>query len=190
MAGLSHYNSAKASTQKYEPIFLNQFEVTITPPASITVPAGASTNNILLEQVKKLSGFAPDINPGEVAQKYKNAKRFYAGAAPMVTGFDLGISFEINLDSNNSMYAFKVLRQWSDLIYNPLTGGQGLKKDYTGQIVIRIFNKAGDVFREVTCLDVFPMTAITPLALNYTNTNVYSIEDLKFAVDVFNDVWI
>lgn len=190
MAGLSHYTSSKASTQKYEPIFNNQFEVVITPPGSIPVPAGNPGNgNILLEHVKSISGFAPDINPGEVAQKYKNAKRYYSGAAPNRTGFDLNISFEVNLDNSNSMYVFKTLRQWSDLEFNPLTGGMGLKVDYTGTIVIRIFNKAGDVFRQVTCKDVFLMKSINDMQLNYSNTSLYTI-DMTFAVDVFDDIWI
>ena len=103
MAGLSHYNTSQASVNKYEPIFNNQFEVIITPPSSIPVPVGNPGNgNIMLEQVKKITGFAPDISPGEVFQKFKNAKRYYAGAAPSKTTFDLGIEFEVNLDNNNS----------------------------------------------------------------------------------------
>jgi len=192
MAGLSHYSTSKASTLKYEPIFLNQFEVLITPPAAIPVPAGNPGNgNIMLEQVISLSGLGVDKNPGEVTQKYKNAKRYYSGAAPTNTFIDLEIEFEINLDINNSMYAFKVLRQWSDLIYNPLTGGMGLKKDYTGTIVIKAFNKAGDVFRQITCKDAFPMLAIKEMDLNYINgaTNIYKIR-MKWAVDYWDDIWV
>ena len=163
----------------------------ITPPAAIPVPVGNPGNgNIMLEQVISVGGFAPDINPEEVTQKYKNAKRYYSGAAPKKTYVNLKINFEINLDSNNSMYVFKVLRQWSDLIYNPLTGGMGLKRDYTGTIIVKVFDKAGDVFRQVTCKDAFPMVAIKPMDLDYTNgTTVYKIE-MEWAVDHWDDIWI
>ena len=192
MAGLSHYTTSKASTLKYEPVFLNQFEITITPPAAIPVPAGNPSNgNIMLEQVISINGLGVDKNPGEVTQKYKNAKRYYSGAAPTNTYINLDINFEINLDTNNSMYAFKVLRQWSDLIYNPLTGGMGLKVDYTGTILIKVFDKAGNVFRQITCQDVFPMEPIKPMDLDYTGagTNIYKIQ-MKWAVDWWNDIWV
>ena len=189
MAGLSHFTSAKASTGKYEPLFNNQFEVLITPPSAIPVPAGNPGNgNILLEQVKSVSGLAPDKNPEEVTQKYKNALRYYAGAVPRETTMDLTIDFEINLDSNNSMYVFKVLRQWADLQYNPLTGGMGLKKDYTGTIVVKMFNKAGEVYRQVTCKDVFLMEPINPMQLDYNSKNVWTIS-MKWAVDYWDDIW-
>ena len=191
MAGLSHFITSKASIQKYEPVFQNQFEVIITPPAAIPVPVGIPGNgNILLEQVISLTGFIPDKNPGEAVQKYKNAKRYYAGALPINgTTMDLGISFEVNLDSSNSMYVFKTLRQWSDLIYNPLTGAMGLKKDYTGTIVIKIFDKEGIVFRQVTCKDAFLMKAIDPMALDYKSTSLYKI-NVTWAVDYWDDIWI
>jgi len=111
MAGLPHYTSSKASVNKYEPIFLNQFEVTITPPTAIPVQAGnPGAANILLEQVTRVSGLQVDQNAGEITQQYKFAKRYYSGAAPQRTGLDVDIEFEINLNENNSMYVFKTLR--------------------------------------------------------------------------------
>jgi hypothetical protein len=189
MAGLPHFSSAKAAVNKFEPIYLNQFEVLITPPAAVVPPQGNPGNgNILLEQVKSISGLQPDLNPGEISQQYKGAKRYYAGAAPTRTGFDLSINFEVNLDNNNSMYVFKTLRQWSDLIYNPLTGAMGLKKDYTGTVVINVFNKAGDVFRRMVCKDCFPMKPIDAMDLRYTGTDIYAV-NMTWAVDYFEDVF-
>lgn len=190
MAGLPHYTSAKAAVNKFEPIYSNQFEVLITPPPSVVVPQGNPNNgNILLEHVKRVDGLAPDIAAGETYQMYKNAKRYYAGAKPARTGFDLSIDFEVNLDDNNSMYVYKIMRQWADLIYNPLTGALGLKKDYTGTIVVSAFNKAGDVFRRITCRDCFIMSPINPMDLNYTGTNLYQIR-VTWAVDYFDDVFL
>ena len=190
MAGLPHYTSSKASVNKFEPIFLNQFEVTITPPTAIPVQAGnPGAANILLEQVTRVSGLQVDQNAGEITQQYKFAKRYYSGAAPQRTGLDVDIEFEINLNENNSMYVFKTLRQWSDLIYNPLTGAMGLKKDYTGNILVNVFNKQGDIFRKINLRDCFPMTPIPEMALNYTQTSIYKL-NLIWAVDYFDDVFI
>jgi len=190
MAGLPHFSSAKASVNKFEPVFTNQFEVMITPPSAVVAPRGNPNNgNILLEQVKSIDGLAPERTAREVAQSYKNAKRYYAGARPDSTGFELGIKFEVNLDENNSMYVFKTMRQWGDLIYNPLTGAMGLKKDYTGTIVVSVFNKAGDVFRRITCKDAFLMANLNLMDLNYTGQNLWQL-DARFAVDHFDDVFI
>ena len=190
MAGLPHYTSAKAAVNKFEPVYTNQFEVLITPPSAITIPQGNPNNgNILLEHVKSIEGLGADIAAGETTQMYKNAKRYYAGSRPQRTGFDLGINFEVNLDDNNSMYVYKTMRQWADLIYNPLTGALGLKKDYTGTIVVSVFNKAGDVFRRITCRDCFIMSPINPMDLRYTGTEIYSLR-IQWAVDYFDDVFL
>jgi len=189
MAGLSHFNTSKAAVNKFEPVYVNQFEVIVTPPPAVVPPPGIPGNgNIMLEQVKSVEGLQADINPGEITQQYRGAKRYYAGAAPDRTGFDLGINFEVNLDNNNSMYVYKVLRQWSDFIYNPLTGAMGLKIRYTGTITINIFNKEGDVHRRITCKDCFPSQPITPMDLRYTGTEIYSIR-MQWAVDNFEDVF-
>lgn len=190
MAGLPHYSSSKASISKYEPIFLNQFEVLITPPTGVSVPQGnPGSGNILLEHVKKVSGLQVDQNPGEVTQQFKFAKRYYSGAAPAKTGLDVDIEFEVNLDDNNSMYVFKILRQWSDLVYNPITGAMGLKTNYTGNMLLSVFNKAGDVFRRINLKDCFPMSPIPEMGLNYTQTGIFTI-NVTWAVDYFEDTFI
>jgi hypothetical protein len=184
MAGLSHYQNSISAVNRFEPVFLNQFEVTILPPAA--VPGG----EILLQHVTKVSGLSLNKNPGVVTQKYKFAKRNYAGAKPDQTYMDLSLSFTVNLNDANSMYVFKTLRQWSDLIYNPLTGAQGLKNDYVGTIVVSMFNKAGDVYRRITCKDTFPTKPLTPMNLNYTSLEIYKVNDMVWAVDYWEDLFL
>ena len=88
------------------------------------------------------------------------------------------------------MYVFRTLRQWSDLIYNPLTGAMGVKNDYTGTIVVSIFNKQGDVFRRIVCRDCYPTKAINEMSLNYTSTDIYKIDDMVWAVDYWEDLFL
>jgi hypothetical protein len=95
------------------------------------------------------------------------------------------------LDDNNSNYVFKTLRQWSDLIYNPLTGAAGIKSTYAGgtYILVSVFNKQGDVFRRVKLVNCFPVDQIKSLDLDYTNgTTPYKIA-LSFRADYFEDVF-
>ena len=65
----------------------------------------------------------------------------------------------------------------------------GLKKDYTGNILINVFNKQGDIFRKINLKDCFPMAPITEMGLNYTQASIYKI-DIQWAVDYFDDVFI
>jgi hypothetical protein len=65
----------------------------------------------------------------------------------------------------------------------------GLKKDYTGNILINVFNKQGDIFRKINLKDCFLMSPITDMGLNYTQASIYKI-DVQWAVDYFEDVFI
>jgi hypothetical protein len=180
MAGLPHYQNSLFGINNYEPVYLNQFEVQITPPAAVL------GGPILLQQVTSISGLGVDKTPAPTQQKYKFAVRNYAGAKPETTYFDLTVNFTVNLNDANSMYVFKTLRQWTDLIYNPLTGEMGVKRDYIGTIVISVFNKQGDVFRRITCRDCFPIKPIDAMELDYTGTDLYDIS-LTWAVDYWDD---
>lgn len=188
MAGYSHYKNSKAAMSNYEPVYLNQWECTLIPPTGIDPGAGQAGQNLILEQIKKITGLELDKNPGVTEQFYKFAKRRYAGARPETTTMDVTIDFEINLNDANSMYTFKTLRQWSDLIYNPLTGAMGLKKDYVGQGIITMFNKKGDIFRKIRMPAIFPMTPINPMELDYQSQEVY-VMSVTFAVDYWEDVF-
>lgn len=191
MAGLSHFNSAKAAVKLYEPVYLNQFEVIISPPSAVSNPMGNSGRTLLVENVLSVSGITTDKNPSTAEQRYKFSRRRYAGGLVDDTGIKVRIEFETNLDDNNSNYVFKTLRQWSDLVYNPLTGAMGIKSTYAGgaYLLISIFNKEGDVFRRIKLMNCFPVEQIKALDLDYTNgTSPYKIS-ISFRADYFEDIF-
>ena len=184
MTGLPHWDNSKASTNYYEPIFLNQFEVLITPPATITENA-----DILIEQVLKIKGLPEFFTPAETIQNYKFAKRAFAKATPNETLSKLEIEFEVNLNSDNNMYVYNTLRGWSDLIYDPSTGRQGLKKDYVGQIYVAVFNKAGDIFRDFKFTPAFISKPFNEMQLDYTTDNIYRMT-VEFVADTVKETRI
>lgn len=191
MAGLSHFIASKAGIKAYEPVYLNQFEVIISPPVAVSNPVGNSGRSLLVENVLSVSGLAIDKNPGVMEQRYKFSRRRYAGGLVDDTGVKVRIEFETNLDDNNSNYVFKTLRQWSDLIYNPLTGAMGIKSTYAGgtYILISVFNKEGDVFRKVKLLNVFPVDPIKSLDLDYTNGTTPFKVTISFRADYYEDIF-
>ena len=111
---------------KFEPIYNTQFEVLLTPPAAV----GGWT--LVMENVTKIEGLEVNKLPEIVQQSYKFAKRSFAGGLIADTTVSIGLEFEVNLDDQNSAYVYKALRQWCDLIYDPLNGRMGIKADYAG----------------------------------------------------------
>ena len=147
---LPHYTQARASSQRFEPIQPNLFEVTIFSPLG-------DDTGLILEQVKTIGGLN-NLNPSidAVSQKYKFADRSYAGM-PGQTFVDLTLNFTLNLNEANENYMYNTFRNWYKLIYDPLTGEMGLKKDYVGSMIVVQYNRAGDIFRKITLKDVFPI---------------------------------
>jgi len=146
---LPHYTQSRASSQRYEPVQPNLFEVTVFSPLG-------DDTGLILEQVKTIGGLN-NLNPAvdAIGQKYKFADRSFA-SMPASTVMDLTVNFSLNLNEANENYIYNTFRNWYKLIYDPLTGEMGLKKDYVGSMIIVQYNRAGDVFRKITCKDVFP----------------------------------
>jgi hypothetical protein len=191
MAGLPHFTNSRAAINNFEPVYLNQFEVIINPPPGI--PDSSTTfkgETILTQQVKSITGLAVDILPASnVEQNYKFATRRYAGGEPSTSDMTLTMEFEVNLNDANSMSTYKILRQWSDLIYNPLTGAMGLKTDYVGSLVISIFNKRGDVFRRIRVPSCFLSEAINAMELDYENPAIYTVST-SWICDYWEDLFL
>lgn len=146
---LPHYTQSRASSQRFEPIHPNLFEVTIFSPLG-------DDTGLVLEQVISIGGLN-NLNPAieTVSQKYKFADRSFAGM-PTATFVDLTPTFSLNLNDANENYIYNTFRNWYKVIYDPLTGEMGLKKDYVGSMIIVQYNRAGDIFRKITFKDVFP----------------------------------
>ena len=149
---LPHYTQSKASNNRYEPIQPNLFEITLFSP-------NGDDTGLILEHVKSVGGLNalnPSVDP--IGQKYKFADRSFAGM-PTNTFVDLTIAFTLNLNDANENYIYNMMRNWYKLIYDPLTGEMGLKKDYVGSMIIVQYNRAGDIFRKITLKDIFPTGA-------------------------------
>ena len=180
-SGLPHFTNASAAVNNWEPLFLNQFEVIFTPPSIV------SGTSYLLEQVKNVKGL-PELTPtGVVKQFYKFAERNYANGAPEKTSAELEIQFEVNLNDNNSMYTYNTLRQWANIIYNPMNGAQGLKKDYVGTMSIHISNKSQKIYREFYFKSVFMMDPLNSMDLDYAKKDDIYLLTAKFKADYWQE---
>ncbi len=178
MAGLPHYRNSQAAMRKFEPVYMAQFEIQLTPPPAVT------NWNLVMENVLKVGGVNTNKLPDTVTQKYKSASRSFAGGMVTDNFNDVTIDFEVNLDDSNSMYVYKALRKWTDLIYDPLTGRMGLKKDYTGgPMIINFFNKNGDIYRQVKYPVCFPTSPLPAMDLNFAENGIYQVTGFTLRCD-------
>jgi len=182
MAGTPHYRNSRVSMNKFEPVYKSQFEILITPPPSI------SNWSLVMENVKKVGGLEVNKMPDVVEQKYKSATRSFAGGVVSSTTIDITIDFEVNLDDENSNFVYKALRQWCDLVYDPLTGKMGIKKDYAGgPAIINMFTKNGDIHRQIVIPILFPKAPITAMELDYTANDIFTITGFTFRCDYWEE---
>ena len=187
MAGLPHYKNSTAARNLWEPVFKAYFDIMITPPA------GISDWPLVMENITGISGIDVNKFPTKNSeQKYKGAQRSYMGGKHPEHSHDLTLSFEVNLNDSNSMYVYKALRAWCDLVYNPLTGKMGLKKDYVGgPLIISQYNANGDIFRQITYQVVFPSSAVPgPNDPNWEEDGIYKIDSWTLGVDDWDETWL
>ncbi len=184
MAGLPHYKNSRAAINNFEPLYPAPFEIILTPPPAV------SDWDLLMENVLKVGGLETNKMPGTVTQTYKGNTRTFAGGSIAGDSFiTLSLDFEVNLNDNNSAYVYKALRQWTDIIYDPLTGRQGLKKDYIGgPMVVSWFNKQGDIHQQWKFPTVFPSGALPAVGeLSYDNNDKFQISGFSFVADYWEE---
>lgn len=206
LMGLPHFRSSRVSRLLYEPVYQNLFTVTIQLPYAVQqlldVGGGAEAEtNLVLEGVRKIDGLDTQKVPEVATQRYKFASRRFANSGPNETTLDLSLDFEINLRhqldvssgtaSSPSMYTLRVLRMWDDLIYDPLTGTQGLKVEYVApSMEIIMHDKKGNPFWVWKCYHVFPNKKLNAPALNFDNKELYKVTGYGLACDYWDEAML
>ena len=62
-----------------------------------------------------------------------------------------------------------------DIVYDPLTGAQGLKRDYVGSMSVHVTNKTSEIFREWSFPSIIPASALKAIELDYTSKELYEV---------------
>ena len=177
LLGLSHFRNSRVSTSLWEPIYQNLWSLQLVPPIGIT-DRSEERINIILEGVQSVGTISSSKASQAVEQKYKFATRSYANATPENTTIDLQINFQLNLSEDNGTpenYTYKFLREWVDLVYDPLTGRQGLKKNYVApSMTLTMHDRAGTPYWQWIFYYVFPTSGAGAPSLSYSETGLFS----------------
>ena len=178
------YSHSKAAKNKWEPVYLNQFEVVITPPQEVLDNDGYA--DLLIQQIKKLEGLPEIIPTGFVEQNYMGVKRTFSKPVPADTTATLTMAFEVNLNNRNSMYAYETLRAWAEMQFRPDLMMHGLKGNYAGEITVLLNNKRQKTFRQVNFKMVYMVEPLKAFSLDYLSEDIYVLE-AKFKSDIWDD---
>lgn len=193
LMGLPHFRTSRVSRELYEPIYLNLFTVEIDLPEKLVLD-NESDKNLLLEGVQRVGGLDTNKNPGVAElQHYKMADRSFAASGTGQTYIDIQLDFEVNVrgskDGAPDMYTVKMLRRWNDLIWDPLTGRQGIKAEYIApSMTITMHDKKHQPFWQWICYNVFPTTSLPVPELNYqSKTNLYKVTGFTLRCDYWDE---
>lgn len=196
LLGLSHFRNSRVSTSLWEPIYQNQFSVMLVPPYGMQGDTDDNRVNTILEGVQSVGQIPSSKGSGVVEQKYKFANRSFAGAVPENTILDLQITFALNLqypaDRNTggfqpTNYTYNFLREWCDLIYDPLTGRQGLKRDYVApSMTITMHDRAGTPYWQWICYAIFPTNGAGGPTLSYMSNDLMQVQ-MTFRCDWWDE---
>lgn len=182
---MPHFRNSTAGVNNWEPVFLNQFDVIISPPKAIS--GNGYYVDILTEQVKNVTGIPEIIPTGLVEQKYLWATRSYSKPVPESSTANIEISFEVNLNSRNSMYVYEMMRDWAELQFNPAKSMHGTKADYAGEITVIMYNKVHRVFRQFNFRSTFLSEPFNAMELDYLSDEIYVLT-VKFRSDAWKEV--
>ena len=186
---LPHIKNSKAGINREEPWFKNLFEVYFSIPRALQASTGAEDINTLTEQVKSVSGLGSLIKtPGVQKQTYMGATRSYIGAKVDDTSHEITVVLNLNMRNGTDNYIFKLFKGWNDLNYNLSTGERTLKVDHIADFLrVVMFNKNGDIFKDVTYHDVM-LSGVEGLdSVDYDGDDLIELT-VKFISDWADDI--
>lgn len=194
LLGLPHYRSSRVSTSLAEPIYQNLFCVQLVPPLGLS-DRSDETVNIILEGVSSIGTITASKGSQATTQTYKFSSRSFANATPESTVIDLQINFQLNLMYDEATMTptnttYKFLREWVDLVYDPLTGRQGLKRLYSSSsMTVTMFDRAATPFWQWQFYNIWPTTGAPQPNLDYNNATLMA-GSMTFRCDYWDEVML
>lgn len=185
-----HFTNSKIGMGNMEPLYIETFDVLISPPDAIAnAPEWSGIGKeLLLEEIEGISGLNVDLDVVTLKQSFKGTDRLYKGVVPNGTSVNFTIDFNLNLNDNNQSFVYNAFRKWGDLQYNPLTGATSLKNTYVSPngISMSVFNKIFEVYRKIEIKNVILDGPIPTFDKKYGPGSLEKMQ-IKFAGDYFNN---
>ncbi len=182
---LSHFTNIQSHFEKWEPVYKNLFEVTILLPTALQ-QIHPDSKILLMENATSAS--LPTYPPLATAtQKFKYSTRLFLTTPDTTSISETSIKFNLNVNNQLQVFAFRMLKDWFDLGWNNETGELNYKRNLVGDIIINVHDREGMVIRRVTFHNAM-MTKFTGWEdLSWDSGTELASLDAGFAVDYWED---
>lgn len=172
-------------TKPQEPVYLNLFEITFILPTILQ--AQGRDPILMLQQANSVSlDLTKDIDIKD--QRFKYSTRAFV-TVPNQTHIEFDIKFNVNVNDQNSMETWNVLKAWYDLVWNSQNGALHYKSDIIGTIIVNQHDRKGVVLRRVTFQNV-QIRGVDGISLAWGTNDIWSDVTGKFVADYWIDEYI
>src|SRR5574343_1045443 len=172
-------------TLPQEPVFLNLFEITFILPTILQ--AQGRDPILMLQQANSVSlDLTKDIDVKD--QRFKYSTRAFL-TTPSQTHIEFDIKFNVNVNQQNSMETWNVLKAWYDLVWNSQNGTLHYKSDVIGTIIVNQHDKKGVVLRRVTFQNA-QLKGIDNISLAWNTNDIWRDVTARFVADYWIDEYI
>lgn len=173
-------------TTPQEPVYLNLFEITFILPTILQ--AQGRDPILMLQQATNVNlNLTEDI--GIATQRFKYSTRAFL-TTPEKTHVEFDIKFNVNVNQQNSMETWNVLKAWYDLVWNSQNGTLHYKSDIIGTIIVNQHDRKGVVLRRVTFQNA-QIKGVDGIALDWSkSSDIWSDVTGKFVADYWIDEYI
>lgn len=181
-----HFQQVLSHSENFEPIFKALFEISFDLPPIL----GKTTEEakLMLENARNITlPTTPDI---EVAvQRFKYSTRAYVTLPDKTHNPDISINFNLNQNNQNSIFIWKTLKDWYDLVWNSQTGETHTKQDIIGNIIVNVHDRKGNVIRRITYHNC-QITGLSEMEFSWDSPTEILECTAKFVSDYWTDLYI
>jgi len=182
---LPHFTTVGSHSAINEPVFKNLFEVVVILPPAI---AGLHDDHqtLLLENITSAS-FPVYPTIGVTEQFFKFSDRKYL-TFPEKTSTELKLKLNLNVNDKNSVFTFKMMKDWYDLAWNNEDGSLHYKNNIISDIIVHGHDKEGKVIRRVTYFNCQMKGFSGWDTIDWTSKEIASL-DVDFVADYWTDLY-
>jgi len=188
---LAHFTNIETAMNLHEPIYKNLFEVRIKLPTALTAnnPPDIATKLLMENAIKVSLPIYPDL--AVQTQRFKYSTRLYPTTPEETSLKAQEIQFNLNQDkTSNSVFVFRMLKDWYDLVWNNETGQLSYKRNLMSPMVtIDVHDREGRVIRRVNWINVWIVNFTGFEDFDWSTGDIQNPLTAKFAVDYWNDLY-
>ena len=187
---LAHFTNIETAMNLHEPIYKNLFEVRIKLPNALTAnnPPDIATKLLMENAIKVSLPIYPDLQVQ--TQRFKYSTRLYPTTPEETSIKSTEIQFNLNQDKlSNSVFVFRMLKDWYDLVWNNETGQLSYKRNLMSPMVtIDVHDREGRVIRRINWINVWIINFTGFEEFDWSTSDIQNPLTAKFAVDYWNDL--